>query len=650
VSDERGDPPLEDYASDTLFSLLVGDDGALRYDAWNRRCEEVTGLRREVVRGRTPVEMFGVETGAAFERHYRDCVEAGVPIAYDEDVVFLGQLETATTRLFPVRGEDGRVRRVVGAASNMGPQRRSEAALRHSEEKYRHLLETLQEGVWAVDTQGLTTFVNPAMARMLGYAVDEMLGKHLDDFMDAEGAATTARNMARRAAGISEQHDFVFLRKDGSRVTALLETSPLRDERGVYLGALAGVLDISPLRKAEAERGTLERRLLEAQRLESLGLLSGGIAHDFNNLLTAILLNATSEELTPGLPSSVRAALRGIEEAARAGAELCQQLLAYSGRGRFDVRAVDLGEFVRETTELVRVSVPRGIGIQFALAPMLPTTEADLAQLRQVVLNLVLNAAEAMTGHGGTLTLGTRLATLPDADHEDGLTRPLSAGDYVVLDVVDDGQGMSADTLARIWDPFYTTKFTGRGLGLSAVLGIVHGHGGALRVVSEPGRGTTFTVYLPASAAPAAGRTPSPEVASAPRSAVVLLVDDEPLIRAVAGQLLESLGFEALVAKDGQEAVAVFAQHRTEIQCVLLDLTMPVLDGEGAFRAIRALRHDVPVVLMSGYSEHEATARFVGEGLAGFLQKPFGVSALEACVRTAIAQKNPPQAVISSAR
>jgi len=377
--------------------------------------------------------------------------------------------------------------------------------------------------------------------------------------------------------------------------------------------------------RVEQERRNLETQVQQAQKLESLGVLAGGIAHDFNNLLMAILGNAdlALRDLSPVSPA--RENIVEIERASRRAADLCKQMLAYSGKGRFIVQAVNLNEIVEEMGHLLDVSISKKAVLKYHFADALPAVEVDVTQVRQIVMNLITNASEAIGDCSGVISVSTGamecdLAYLGETYLADDLVE----GVYVYIEVADTGCGMDAETLQNIFDPFFTTKFTGRGLGLAAVLGIVRGHRGALKVYSEPERGTTFKVLFPTvdQAVQSIAGKPA-EMDDWKGQGTVLLVDDEASVRVVGKQMLERAGFQVLLAVHGREAIEVYQQHQDEIVCVLLDLTMPTMDGEETFRELHRIRRDARVILCSGYSEQEVTHRFSGKGLAGFIQKPY---------------------------
>ncbi len=414
----------------------------------------------------------------------------------------------------------------------------------------------------------------------------------------------------------------------------------IEDER---VARLSGTIQDITLRKAnERERISLERQVQHAQKLESLGVLAGGIAHDFNNILMAILGHADIALHRVEEDSPILENLEAIETSTRRAADLAQQMLAYSGKGKFVIRPISLNDVVTEMVEMLNVSISKKVAIEISLAEALPNFEGDVTQLRQVVMNLITNSSEAIGDQVGVIKLSTgimscsrgflsQLQPQPQPDAEGVNERP--EGPYVYLEVSDDGQGMDEATLQRLFDPFFTTKFTGRGLGMAAVLGIARGHQGGVKVESTVGEGTTVTILFPA-----ASRLDSRDLDPAPlplreeadlMGATVLLADDEPAIRDVGRTMLESLGLRVTLAKDGDDAVALFKQKLDGFDYVLLDLTMPKMSGGQVFDEIQAIDPQARIILVSGYNQLDATAGFVGRDLAGFIQKPFKLSDLK---------------------
>jgi PAS domain S-box-containing protein len=387
--------------------------------------------------------------------------------------------------------------------------------------------------------------------------------------------------------------------------------------------------DVTTLKNAEEERRRFESQLHQTQKLESLGVLAGGIAHDFNNLLVGVLGNAdlALSELPTAHPA--RENLADLEKAARRAADLCRQLLAYSGKGRFAIEKLDLSALVRDMAHMLEIGISRSVHLRYELADKLPAIEGDATQLRQVVMNLITNAGEAIGDQSGSVTLVTGAMDCDRQYLQELHPHTLEGGVFVYLEVTDTGCGMDKATVARMFEPFFTTKFTGRGLGLAAVQGIVKGHGGVIKVYSEPGRGTSVKVLFPAAGAPVAPAQPLLPLTPAWKGeGTILLVDDDATVLETATRMLTKAGFTVLTARDGREAVEVFRTRQSAIRCVVLDLTMPQMGGEAAFRELRRLQPNVRVLLSSGYNEQEVVQRFAGKRLTGFVQKPYQSAAL----------------------
>ncbi len=443
-----------------------------------------------------------------------------------------------------------------------------------------------------------------------------------------------------------------FMSKDGSTTDYYL-TGARFEVGGTLCFAGMGV-DIGERKRAEEERLSLQRQVQHTQKLESLAVLAGGVAHDFNNLLMAILANA--ELAITRLPpdSGARDNISEIEQASRRAAELAKQMLAYSGRGRFVIESIDLGKLVGEMAHLLDVSISKKALLELDLDDNLPSIDGDATQIRQIIMNLITNAAEAIAEQGGVITLSTGVTDCDRAylDEVIDIMRrsadgPLPEGVYVYLDVADTGCGMNAATIEKVFDPFFTTKFTGRGLGMAAVLGIVRGHQGAIMIDSEFGRGTTFRVIFPVSESTGQGEAIQPpdlgEALPGSGRGTVLIVDDDEAVCLVGKAMVSRLGFSVLTATDGRQAVEIFHQHGSEIVCVVLDLTMPHMDGEQAYGELRSIRPDVAVILCSGFDERDATVGF--EGLAGFIQKPYDLATLGEKLKEALADPTSPGAI-----
>ena len=432
--------------------------------------------------------------------------------------------------------------------------------------------------------------------------------------------------------------EFRLLPETGEERIIHLSAEVAPDERGRPVQLWGVVQEVT-----EARRRLMAD--LQSQKLESLGLLAGGIVHDFNNLLTAMLANfQLAAELLPE-DSPAHRHLRLAAAAAEKSALLTSQLLGYSGKGRFHVQPLDLNRAVREVLDMLRLSIGAKVDLRLHLEEELPAVLGDPGQIQQVILNLVTNGAEALGGEPGTIRLTTQTTRLDGAYIHSTFapTDQVRPGPYVCFQVSDTGCGIPPDRLSRIFDPFYTTKPKGRGLGLSALIGIIRSHGGALKVYSEEGKGTNFRIFLPAASREIQAAAPAPaEGGGAWRpGGRVLVVDDDDLVRATARGILEREGFEVLEAANGAHCLEVLRQGKAEVRLVLMDLTMPGMDGVETYRALRGLAPGIRVVLTSGYNEQEAINRFVQGDLAGFVQKPFGPADLVGVVRQALAGVGP---------
>ncbi|MEA3332759.1 MAG: PAS domain-containing protein [Pseudomonadota bacterium] len=398
-------------------------------------------------------------------------------------------------------------------------------------------------------------------------------------------------------------------------------------------------LDNTERKAVEEERLQFEAKMQHTQKLESLGVLAGGIAHDFNNILTAILGNADLALMEISSVSPAVPRIEAINNAALRAAGLAQQMLAYSGRGKFVSEEIKINELVEEMGHLLAVALSKKVVLRYHLANSLPLIDADAAQIRQVVMNLITNAAEAIGERSGVVTVTTGLIDCSEPYLGEAFAYDdLEAGMYVFVEIADTGCGMDEETKNKLFDPFFTTKFTGRGLGMAAVLGIIRGHKGAIKVYSEEGKGSTFKVLIPALERPAIEINHHlKEVDNGwLGSGTILLVDDEETIRALGKEMLKLLGFAVLTAADGRQALGVFKANKSDIVAVVLDLTMPHMDGVETYRELRQIDKDVRVIVASGYSESDISEQFAGKGLAGVIQKPFQLAAFREKLKTAL--------------
>jgi PAS domain S-box-containing protein len=533
------------------------------------------------------------------------------------------------------------------------------------------IVDALADPVFVKDRDHRWVLLNDAYCRFMGYPRHEVLGRSDPDFFPPEEAAVfwALDDEAFRSGGenVNEERftdasgkthviitkKAIFRASDGESylVGVIRDVTDLRhaqqalerhrehleelvQERTAALSAANARLleEMEQRRKAEDERRALDAHMQQVQKLESLGLMAGGIAHDFNNLLSGILGNADLALARMSDRDPTRPYVAEIRRAALRSAGLTNQMLAYSGRGRFHVETLDLNTLVRDLGDLLQAGMSRKVMVRHAFTEDLPPVRVDAAQVRQVVMNLITNAAEAIEDGAGTVTLRTRAVDHPGGPVPEAvLGWTLEPGRYVAFTVEDTGCGMDAGTLARIFDPFFTTKNTGRGLGLAAVLGIVRGHGGALTVRTAPGRGSTIGMLLPAAppGAPAPAEEPPPPGGDGWRGqGNVLVVDDDPMVRKVLVDMLEATGFRVDTAEDGRRALAVIERLETPPALVLLDLTMPEMSGAETLEALRRRWPGLRILLTSGYSEQDAAT-----GADDFLQKPFTLETLQSKVR-----------------
>lgn len=498
------------------------------------------------------------------------------------------------------------------------------------------IIEVTVSFVGIADLQGNVLYVNPAGRKMVGLGYDTPIESlSLKDFHDSETCQRLAASIIPKTLELGVyQEEFDFIDTAGNIIPTACTIMSLPDEQGKADRTAIIARDLR-------DEIALQRQIEHGQRLESLGVLAGGIAHDFNNILTAILGNAALAELKVEEPVKTAKYLRNIVKSSERAAALCKQMLAYSGKGKFIVKPLNLSEMVDDITKLLKVSIAKNIAININLDPQLPAVDVDEAQIQQVIMNLVINASDAIGDGDGSITVETGVMETDNASWRTSFVQDdLPQGRYVYLEVTDNGCGMDEKTLQHIFDPFFTTKFTGRGLGLSAVLGIIRGHHGTLYIDSKAGTGTTFRMLLPISQQTAISDDKTEENDRSWRNAgTVLIVDDEDAILEIASLMLEDVGFKTLTAVDGLDAVQTYREHHNEITAVLLDMTMPKMDGQECFQALHEINSDIIVILSSGYNEQDAISNFTNKGLAGFIQKPYRAEALEQVIRTAIDNK-----------
>ena len=513
---------------------------------------------------------------------------------------------------------------------------RAQREAEKSRQNLQAVIDNSPAALYQKDMDGRYILANRYYGDLLGISVEAMVGKTDHDLFPANMAEKFCSDDVKvTQAGCAMEFEEV-IEIEGERRTFISIKVPLRDDNGDVESLFGISTDITALINAEREKAEAQTKLEHVQRLESLGILAGGIAHDFNNILTAVMGNAAMAYRSIEDSSPAKEFLSRIEASTQRAADLCKQMLAYSGKGKFIIKSIDLSQLVEDMTRLMEVSIEKNVVIKYHLAENLPAIEVDSAQVQQVILNLITNANESIESKSGVISFTTGVMHADKSYLQNTIsTGDIPEGRYVFLEVSDTGHGMDKQTLKKIFDPFFTTKFTGRGLGMSAVLGIVRGHQGALRVYSEVGKGTTFKVLFPVSSSAVVLADDDKALTQEPwrGEGTILVVDDEETIREVAAMMLEDMGFQTIGAENGLEALHLYQKFQHEIVGVLLDMTMPKMEGGECFSELRRINPDVKVVLSSGYNEQDVTNRFVGKGLAGFVQKPYTPEELQEKVR-----------------
>jgi PAS domain S-box-containing protein len=614
--------------SDAIF--WAAPDGRV-VDVNEAACRKL-GYNREELLGMTIPEIDPGESLEDLQQQFRELRQVGT-------VCFESTHRAKDGRLIPVEVSvnyvrHGDVERNCGIARDISERKAMEEALRQSEESFRSIVESspLAMHFYRLEASGDLVFTggNPSADRMFGISHRELIGKVLEEAFPLLAASDFPELCRAVAKGELVQQSFERSFDDNF----MHGTYSVQMYRSSTAMLVVDFMDITERKQGEEERLNLEKQLLHAQKLESLGVLAGGIAHDFNNLLTSIMGHTDLALLRLNRESPVRENLHQVELAATRAADLAKQMLAYSGRGKFLVEPIDLNRLVEEMTKMLEISISKRCVLRFNLAASLPMIDADATQLRQIIMNLVINASEAIGEKSGVIAVSTGCMQC-DRRYLNSfwLNEQIPEGLYIWFEIADTGCGMDKETVAKIFDPFFTTKFTGRGLGMAAVLGIVRGHKGAIKVYSEVGQGTSFKVLLPAGERIKEFLDPNGNNEDGWKGkGTVLLVDDEETVIGIGSEMLKELGFEVLTALDGREGLELFKQQRERIVAVLLDLTMPHLDGEQTFRELRLLDPEVKVIMSSGYNEQEVTQRFAGKGLAGFIQKPYKLSTLKGVI------------------
>jgi two-component system cell cycle sensor histidine kinase/response regulator CckA len=527
------------------------------------------------------------------------------------------------------RDDENRPIEILGVARDITERKNAAEALKQSEERFRDLAELLPETVFETDLAGNFTFVNQSVHEQFGYEAEDLTGRlSIMDMIVPEDRDFGRRNMQRVLSGEKVGlKEYTARKKNDSTFPVMVHSTPIIKD-GRPTGLRGFLIDIS-------EKKNLEEQLMRAQKMEAIGTLAGGIAHDFNNLLMGILGNVSLMMMKVDETHQFHDRLKSVEEYVQRGSDLTKQLLGFARGGKYEVKPTNLGEFIQRSSEMFG-RTKKEIRIHRKAQEDLWTVEVDHGQMEQVLLNLYVNAWQAMPG-GGELYISAENVEL---DMKEVSLYELKPGRYVKISVTDTGTGMDEATMARIFEPFFTTKERGRGtgLGLASVYGIIKNHGGFIKVESEKGVGSTFTINLPASGKAAEGEKKTGEQVSRGRE-TILLIDDEDMILDVGAQMLSSLGYSVLAAQGGSAGVDVYRENREDIDLVILDVIMPDLGGDVTFERLRNIDQTVNVLLSSGYSLDGQAKEIMEKGCKGFIQKPFSMEDLSKKIRGILDQQ-----------
>ncbi|MFZ4857285.1 MAG: PAS domain S-box protein [Desulfuromonadaceae bacterium] len=593
--------------------------------------------------GRDDFQLSWKDRAEQYRADDRLVMESGIAkLSYDEQQTTPnGTTMWLRTSKAPLRNEADKIFAVLGIYEDVTERKQAETALIKSEQNFRAIIDASPVPLAINNDYGIITFLNNAFVQTVGYTTKDIptlekwwLCAYPDTHYRQTVTGTWVRHLeeSRRTGAPFVPLEVNIACKDGSVRTFICTATSI--ESGIDGSHLVVLFDITDRKRLEEEKQLLEQQFQQAQKLESLGVLAGGIAHDFNNILAIIIGHCSLAALNP---NAAEKHIPAIEKAADRAAGLCRQMLAYAGKASFTLMQVNMAALVDEMVQMLKATTSRNVAIRADLSADIPFVKGDASQLRQIVMNLIINASEAIGEAQGVIriTLAKRAVTTAGAVR-DHLGRIIPAGWYACLEISDTGCGMDDEAMCRIFEPFFTTKFTGRGLGMSAVLGIISAHGGALQLNSQPGHGTTFTIYLPIENNSSVGDEFSDQINSAQwqGSGTVLLVEDEDQVRFVARSMLEELGFTVVETSNGREALDVFRKYVPEISLVVTDIGMPFMDGYTLFRELKILKPELPIVISSGFGDTVVTTRIRAEEVAGLVSKPYRFDQLRDVLRS----------------
>lgn len=620
---------------ETSHDLIWSVDREGRWTFVNRQAVlRIYGYEPEELLGRPFTDVLAPDRKGPDTRKFADIL-AGRP-CYGYETVHVRKDGSYVTLLFnaiAMRDESGAVIGTTGTAADITDRKRAEEQLRQATDRFESVVRRMPLGYILWDTDFRAQAWNPAAEAIFGIPAADAIGQNGHHLIIPAGARDEIDAMWRSviAGAVRDHAVFDLQRRDGERIRCEWSNAVIYDFNGAVSHVATLIRDVS-------ERERLEAQLRRTQKMESLGVLAGGVAHDFNNALVGILCNTSLALEKLPVASEAHGYLTKVLNASRRSSELTRQMLVYAGKAAPEIRVIELNQVIRDMRELLESQLRRSVTFNVNLADNLARIDADAGQLQQVVMNLILNASEAIGEANGVVTISTYEKQVDArqiaAMYSDAQIAP---GRFVCFEVSDTGCGMTPEVQARIFDPFFTTKFTGRGLGLAAILGIVRSHHGAIRVVSRPGVGTTFTVLLPTSAAL---RQDLPSTASTPPASLngvtLLAVDDDPEVLDAVETVLTGRGCRVKSADSGPRALELFRQSPYAYDVVLLDMTMPGMSGEAVYDALCAIRPNVNVVFSSGYAEApRVDTRTDARLRVRFIRKPFTIDQLSEAILSA---------------
>ncbi len=535
-------------------------------------------------------------------------------------------------RATAIKDNNGDLQYWLALMEDITEHKAAKEALKQTGKRYRNILDSIEEGYFEVDLKGNFTFFNDQVCEIIGYPREELMGVNNRQYTSPATAKKMYQTFNRmfKSGKSAKITKYEIIRKDGSRKTLEVSAALMRNLEGAPIGFRGVLRDVTDHIQAEKDRKRLESQVQHAQKMEAIGTLAGGIAHDFNNLLMGFQGNISLMlmDLVEDHPHCEF--LHNMERYVKRGSELTRQILGFARGGKYQVKTTLLNDLINKSADMFR-RTKKEITIHKKFQDDLWSVDVDQGQIEQVLLNLFVNAWQAMPG-GGSLFLETENVTLDESDYD----RPyaISPGRYVRTSVSDTGIGMDKATQERIFEPFFTTKDVGRGtgLGLASTYGIIKNHNGIINVYSEKGHGTTFKIYLPASKKQVIEEKSKPEVAQS-GTEMILLVDDEEMVADIGKDMLEKLGYTILVAFSGAEAINIFNANRDEVKLVILDMIMPDMSGGETFNHLKAIKPDAKILLSSGYSLNGRASKIMKRGCNGFIQKPFNLKQISRKIR-----------------